>query len=177
MFRNDPAYAEKSAQISALAKDITEFLEEIGIAPAGEKADLTVAYHSACSMQHGQQLKNGPQRLLAAAGFTVKDVPEGHICCGSAGVYNILQPEIATQLRDRKLDSITLVRPDIVATGNIGCMVQIERGARDRGQNLPIAHTVELLDWATGGPIPAAVAGIERRRARPPQPRLQPSDQ
>ncbi len=177
MFRNDPAYAEKSAQISALAKDITEFLEEIGIAPAGEKADLTVAYHSACSMQHGQQLKNGPQRLLAAAGFTVKDVPEGHICCGSAGVYNILQPEIATQLRDRKLDSITLVRPDIVATGNIGCMVQIERGARDRRQNLPIAHTVELLDWATGGPIPAAVAGIERRRARPPQPRLQPSDQ
>ncbi len=110
MFRNDPAYAEKAAQVSALAKDVSEVLEMLGVEPTVETG-LTVAYHSACSMQHGQQLKDGPKRLLTAAGFTVKDVPEGHICCGSAGTYNILQPEIATQLRDRKVDNIALTRP------------------------------------------------------------------
>jgi glycolate oxidase iron-sulfur subunit len=137
-----------------LAKDISEFLEEIDLAAPDHKTDLTVAYHSACSMQHGQQLKDGPKRLLTAAGFTVKEVPEGHICCGSAGVYNILQPEIATQLRDRKVGNIALTQPDVVATGNIGCIVQIGRAAADRGMNVPIVHTVELLDWATGGPRP-----------------------
>ncbi len=159
MFRNDPAYAEKAARVSSLAKDISEVLEMLDLRPA-QPQGLTVAYHSACSMQHGQQLKDGPKRLLAAAGFRVKDVPEGHICCGSAGTYNILQPEIATQLRDRKVDNIALTRADVVATGNIGCMVQIGRGAQERGMSLPIVHTVELIDWATGGPKPAALAGL-----------------
>jgi len=158
MFRDDPNYADKAARVSAIAKDITEFLSEIEIEPIAEPQGIAVAYHSACSMQHGQQLKDGPKRLLAAAGFTVKDVPEGHICCGSAGVYNILQPEIATQLRDRKVDNIAQVRPDIVATGNIGCIVQITKGAEAKGFDPPIVHTVELLDWAYGGPVPTKLA-------------------
>lgn len=164
MFRTDPAYAEKAARVSALAKDISEFLPTLDLAPVA-RMGLTVAYHSACSMQHGQQLKDGPKRLLAAAGFTVKEVPEGHICCGSAGVYNILQPEIAGKLRDRKIDNIEKTRPDIIATGNIGCIAQIGKGLADRGRTVPIVHTAELLDWAMGGPVPAAVAraGIEIR--------------
>jgi glycolate oxidase iron-sulfur subunit len=112
-----------------------------------------VAYHSACSLQHGQNITTLPKDLLSAAGFTVKDIPEGHICCGSAGTYNLLQPELANQLRARKLANIARVQPDVVATGNIGCMVQL---ADDR--RAPVVHTVELLDWATGGPPPAPFA-------------------
>lgn len=157
MFRNEPAYAEKAARVSALAKDVTEFVETLELAPVRD-FDLTVAYHSACSMQHGQQLKDGPRRLLARAGFRVKDVPEGHICCGSAGVYNILQPEIAGQLRARKVGNIERTRPDLVATGNIGCMTQIGKGFADKGATTPVVHTAELLDWATGGPMPERLA-------------------
>jgi glycolate oxidase iron-sulfur subunit len=153
MFRHDPAYAEKAATVSALAKDITEYLETMEIAPVREFS-LKVAYHSACSMQHGQQLKEGPKRLLKGAGFHVVEVPEGHICCGSAGVYNILQPQIAGQLRTRKVDNILKMRPDFVATGNIGCMTQIGKGFVDGGHAVPVVHTAELMDWATGGPIP-----------------------
>ncbi len=153
MFRNDAAYAEKAAQVSALTKDISEFIETLEIEPV-RGFDLTVAYHSACSMQHGQQLKDGPKKLLTRAGFRVREVPEGHICCGSAGVYNILQPEIAGRLRERKVGNILKTRPDLVATGNIGCMTQIGKGFRDGGHAVPVVHTVELIDWATGGPIP-----------------------
>ncbi|MFM9975250.1 MAG: glycolate oxidase subunit GlcF [Beijerinckiaceae bacterium] len=152
MLRHDPAYAAKAARVSALAKDITEFLTEIGI-PAIPPRGLTVAYHSACSMQHGQKISDAPKNLLKRAGFTVKDVPEGHICCGSAGVYNILQPEIAGQLRDRKVKNIERTKPDLIAAGNIGCMTQIGKGT-----GIPIVHTVELLDWATGGPMPDGLA-------------------
>ena len=152
MFRDDPAYAAKAATVSALAKDITEYLEKLDLQPVRTKS-LTVAYHSACSMQHGQQLKDGPKRLLKAMGLTVKDVPEGHICCGSAGVYNILQPEIAGQLRARKLANIAKTKPDMIATGNIGCMTQLGSGAA-----VPIVHTAEMLDWMTGGPLPAPLA-------------------
>jgi glycolate oxidase iron-sulfur subunit len=148
MLRNDPVYAEKAARVSALSKDITEFLSGMEL-PAKRDINLTVAYHSACSMQHGQKITDAPKKLLKAAGFTVKDVPEGHICCGSAGVYNILQPEIAGQLRARKVKNIERTRPDLIATGNIGCMTQIGKGT-----DIPIVHTVELLDWATGGPTP-----------------------
>jgi glycolate oxidase iron-sulfur subunit len=164
MFHGDPAYAAKAARISTLAKDVSEFLETLDLTPK-IRTGLTVAYHSACSMQHGQQIKDGPKKLLKNAGFKVKDVPEGHICCGSAGVYNILQPEIAGRLRERKLDNIAAVRPDLVATGNIGCITQIAAGAAARGERLPVVHTVELLDWATGGPPPASIAraGIEVR--------------
>jgi glycolate oxidase iron-sulfur subunit len=153
LFREDPAYAGKATRIAGLAKDITEFLAAFGMMPASADADLVVAYHSACSMQHGQKLTLAPKQLLAQAGFTVKDVPEGHLCCGSAGTYNILQPEIADQLRDRKVANIERVRPDVIATGNIGCMTQIGSGTA-----IPIVHTVELLDWATGGPRPQALA-------------------
>ena len=154
MFRDEPAYAEKAARVSALAKDVTEYVHALGIEAPDRDDDLVVAYHSACSMQHGQQIRTEPKTVLKRAGFTVKDVPEGHICCGSAGTYNILQPEIATRLRDRKVANIERIRPDVIATGNIGCITQIGSGTA-----IPVVHTVELLDWATGGPMPPALAG------------------
>ena len=160
MFRDDPAYAEKAARVSAIAKDVTEYMAEIGLLPPVEDTDLVVAYHSACSMQHGQAIRTEPKNLLKKAGFTVKDVPEGHICCGSAGTYNILQPEIAARLRDRKVANIERVKPDLIATGNVGCATQIGKGT-----DIPIVHTVELLDWATGGPRPEALAGLPARAA------------
>ncbi len=152
MFRSDPAWAGKAAKISAIARDVSELMSEIGLqAPAG-KHDLAVAYHAACSLQHGQQIRDEPKALLAAAGFRVRDVPEGHLCCGSAGTYNILQPEIAGALRDRKVANIERTKADVIASGNIGCLVQIAGGT-----GIPVVHTVELLDWATGGPMPAAL--------------------
>jgi glycolate oxidase iron-sulfur subunit len=165
MFRDDPAYAEKAKRVSALAKDVTEYLSGLEPLPAMRRTGDVVAYHSACSMQHGQQIREEPKRLLKGSGFVVKDVPEGHICCGSAGVYNILQPEIAGQLRDRKVDNVLRTRPDIIATGNIGCITQIGHGLSGRGQAVPILHTVELLDWVTGGPMPEALsdAGFAER--------------
>src|SRR5690606_22713069 len=117
-----------------------------------------VAYHAACSLQHGQQIQTEPKALLAAAGFDVRDVPEGHLCCGSAGTYNLLQPALATALRDRKVANIDRTAPDVIATGNIGCMVQIAGGT-----GIPVVHTVELLDWATGGPKPEALGDIAPR--------------
>jgi glycolate oxidase iron-sulfur subunit len=154
MLRENPRYAEKAARIATLAKDVTEFLHELGLKPPVRHSDLVVAYHSACSMQHGQRLTAQPKDLLRAAGFSVQDIPEGHICCGSAGTYNLLQPELAARLRQRKLANIARVRPDVIATGNIGCMVQLANGVA------PVVHTVELLDWATGGPAPRALAAV-----------------
>ena len=150
MFRNHPL-REKAEQIAALAKDITEFLASFGYAPVREKPGLTVAYHSACSLQHGQQVTTAPKSLLARAGFRVVDPGEGHICCGSAGTYNMLQPEIAERLRARKLANIRAVKPDLIAAGNIGCLTQLA------GDELPVVHTIELLDWMAGGPKPATV--------------------
>lgn len=157
MLRSDAAWAEKAAKVSALAKDVTEVLHQLGIRPDGSAAPLTVAYHSACSLQHGQKITALPKQLLGQAGFTVKDVPEAHLCCGSAGTYNLLQPELAGQLRDRKVKNIRSTEPDAVAAGNIGCLVQIQSGI-----DVPVLHTVQLLDWATGGPRPSALgpAGI-----------------
>jgi glycolate oxidase iron-sulfur subunit len=149
MLRLDPAYAEKAARISALAKDVTEYLASLNLPEPAQKPGLAVAYHSACSMQHGQKITRQPKELLAKAGFVVREPREGHLCCGSAGTYNIMQPEIATQLRDRKVKNIAATDADIVATGNIGCMTQIA----DRA-GMPIVHTVALLDWAYGGPKP-----------------------
>jgi glycolate oxidase iron-sulfur subunit len=157
MLREDPAYAETAARIAALARDVTEVIETLGLSSSTLSAGAArprVAYHSACSMQHGQHLDAGPKALLAAAGFEPIDVPEGHLCCGSAGTYNLLQPEIATELRDRKLANIASVRPDLVATGNIGCITQLAAGCA-----VPVVHTVELLDWTTGGPVPKALTG------------------
>jgi glycolate oxidase iron-sulfur subunit len=152
MLRLDPEYAEKAKAISAKARDITEFLlgENLPEAQNG----LRLAYHSACSMQHGQKLKTEPQKLLRRAGFEVIEVPEGHLCCGSAGTYNILQPEIASKLRDRKVANIESLAPQAIATGNIGCITQIGTGTA-----IPILHTIELLDWAYGGPKPPKLEG------------------
>lgn len=152
MLRNDAAYAEKARRVSSLACDVTEYLARLDLPPVAAKGHV-VAYHSACSMQHGQKITDLPKTLLRAAGFVVKDVPEGHICCGSAGTYNILQPELAGRLRERKLRNIARVKPEIIATGNIGCMTQLS--TKD---GAPILHTVELLDWASGGPLPVALA-------------------
>ncbi|MGE0846090.1 MAG: glycolate oxidase subunit GlcF [Flavobacteriaceae bacterium] len=152
MLRLDPAYAEKAARVSALARDVSEFLAGLDIGSPPPR-DLTVAYHSACSLQHGQQVREEPKALLKKAGFRVKDVPEAHICCGSAGTYNILQPEIAGRLRARKVANIEKTAPDVIAAGNIGCMTQIAAGTP-----IPVVHTVELLDWATGGPKPEALS-------------------
>lgn len=154
MLRLDPAYKDKAAKVSALAKDVTEYLTSIELPEPPKSAGLTVAYHSACSMQHGQKVVRQPKDLLAKAGFTVREPLEGHLCCGSAGTYNIMQPEIATKLRDRKVKNIEATGADLIATGNIGCMTQIATGSQ-----LPIVHTIELLDWAYGGPKPAALSG------------------
>jgi glycolate oxidase iron-sulfur subunit len=157
MLRDDPLYAEKAARVAALARDVTEYLAALDL-PFADPSGLVVAYHSACSMQHGQKITTEPKALLRRAGFTVRDIPEGHICCGSAGTYNILQPEIAGQLRARKVRNITRVKPDVIATGNIGCMTQIAQGT-----SIPIVHTAELLDWACGGPAPMAGLGPQER--------------
>jgi glycolate oxidase iron-sulfur subunit len=154
IFRDEPVWAEPAARVSRLARDISEYMAELGLKPSVHTAGLTVAYHAACSLQHGQKVTGQPKALLAAAGFTVKDVPEGHLCCGSAGTYNLLQPEIAERLKARKLENIAKVKPDIIATGNVGCITQL---AGDAG--VPVLHTVELLDWATGGPEPEALIG------------------
>jgi glycolate oxidase iron-sulfur subunit len=152
MLRGDPAYAEKAARVSALARDISELLAEGGL-PAGNGHGLSVAYHAACSLQHGQKVTDAPKRLLAAAGFIVRTPVEAHLCCGSAGTYNILQPDIAGQLGDRKAANLAKLKTDVIATGNIGCAVQI--GQRS---GVPVVHTIELLDWATGGPMPTELA-------------------
>lgn len=151
MLRLDPAYAEKAAKVSSLAKDITEYLSSLDL-PRLEPKRLNVAYHSACSMQHGQKITMAPKNLLKAAGFTVRDPGEGHLCCGSAGTYNILQPDISEQLKARKVKNIEATKADVIATGNIGCITQIASGTA-----IPILHTVELLDWAYGGPKPEKI--------------------
>jgi glycolate oxidase iron-sulfur subunit len=152
MLRLDPAYAEKAARVSALAKDVTEYLAALDLPAAEASPGLTVAYHSACSMQHGQKITRQPKELLAKAGFVVKEPREGHLCCGSAGTYNMLQPEISARLRDRKVKNIEATGAAIVATGNIGCITQIASAAK-----LPVVHTVQLLDWAYGGARPAGL--------------------
>jgi glycolate oxidase iron-sulfur subunit len=151
MLRLDAHYAEKAKAISTKARDITEFLATLAL-PQQPRKNLRVAYHSACSMQHGQKITQAPITLLHAAGFDVVTVPEGHLCCGSAGTYNMLQPEIASQLRSRKLNNIASTQPDIIATGNLGCMTQLQSGL-----GRPMLHTIELLDWAHGGPTPKAL--------------------
>jgi len=153
LLRDDRDFAGPAARVSGLAKDITEYVSGIELKPVGaQHGDLVIAYHSACSLQHGQKITQAPKELLSKTGFVVKDVPESHLCCGSAGTYNILQPDIADKLRDRKVANIAMVKPDMIAAGNIGCMVQIAGGT-----SVPVVHTIELLDWATGGPRPGSV--------------------
>jgi glycolate oxidase iron-sulfur subunit len=147
MFRNEPE-ADAAARVSTLAMDVTEALLKFGYAPTRPAPGLTVAYHAACSLQHGQKVTDAPKALLRKAGFRVVEPAEGHLCCGSAGTYNLLQPDIAARLRERKLGNLRATKPDLVATGNIGCMTQLA------GDELKVVHTVQLLDWMAGGPEP-----------------------
>jgi glycolate oxidase iron-sulfur subunit len=165
MLRTDPAYAQKAARVAERVRDISEYLATLPLEQTLPQAEmqpeaggLVVAYQAACSLQHGQRVVRQPKELLAHAGFVVKDIPEGHLCCGSAGTYNMLQPAIAARLGARKAAAIARVAPDIIATGNVGCMFQIAQAT-----GTPIVHTVELLDWAHGGPRPAALKDVARR--------------
>jgi glycolate oxidase iron-sulfur subunit len=155
LLRDDPAYAAKAQQVTDLAKDITELLSEVGLREpsVAAAAGRRVVYQNPCSMQHGQNLKTLPKALLAQAGFVVLESPEEHMCCGAAGTYNLLQPEIAAQLGDRKAGHLSGAAPDIVVSGNMGCMMQLAPRL-----DVPIVHMVELLDWATGGDVPPGIA-------------------
>jgi glycolate oxidase iron-sulfur subunit len=153
MLREDPAYADKAARVSALAQDITEFLAGIDLPPPVHTPGLKVAYHAACSLQHGQKVIEAPKELLRRAGFEVRTPAEAHLCCGSAGVYNILQPELADAIGRRKAGNLERVGADVIALGNIGCATQIALRTK-----VPVAHTVELLDWAHGGPVPPSLS-------------------
>ena len=150
MFREAPE-AAAAARISAMAMDISEALDKFGYAPSRPAPGITVAYHSACSLQHGQKITALPKQLLQKAGFTVKEPLEGHLCCGSAGTYNIMQPEIAERLRARKLANINRTGASVLVAGNIGCLTQLG------GEALPTVHTVQMLDWMAGGPKPTAL--------------------
>ncbi len=160
MLRTNPVYAARAARVSALAKDISEYLAGLPLRPQGNAPPLVVAYHAACSLQHGQRIIRQPKEVLTKLGFVVKDVPDGHLCCGSAGTYNILQPDIARRLRERKVGTIERLRPDVIAAGNIGCITQIAAGT-----DLPTVHTVELIDWATGGTCPPRLRDHRPRAA------------
>ncbi len=152
MLRNGPL-AGDAATVSALAMDISELLAKLGL-PAADMG-LRVAYHAACSLQHGQQIKSAPKDLLKRVGFNVVEPENSHLCCGSAGTYNLMQPEISGILKQRKVTTLEAKSPQIIAAGNIGCMVQIGSGTK-----VPVVHTVELLDWATGGPKPKGLSTL-----------------
>jgi glycolate oxidase iron-sulfur subunit len=151
MFAGDPL-AEDAATIAGLARDVSEIMVQLGLKPA-QAPRLRVAYHAACSLQHGQQIKTHPKSLLKAAGFDVVEPRDAHLCCGSAGTYNLMQPELSGELRARKVESLEAKAPQVIAAGNIGCMMQIGSATAT-----PVVHTAELLDWATGGPKPPALA-------------------
>ena len=153
LFADDPAYADKAARVAALARDVSEYVADLDLAFAAPKP-LVVAYHAACTLQHGQKIVEPPKALLRRAGFTLREPAESHLCCGSAGTYNILHPETAAALRARKARNLERLKPDVVAAGNIGCLTQIASAT-----TIPVVHMVELLDWASGGPAPASLAG------------------
>jgi len=156
IFRDDQNYKVKAKTISKLTKDVTEYLSEslkLNIKKKNKK--YKIAYHSACSMQHGQNIHSQPLELLSKTENDIMEIPESHLCCGSAGTYNILQPKIATELLKNKVKNIESTNPEIISTGNIGCITQISNGT-----NIPILHTIELLDWYTGGPKPKILERI-----------------
>ncbi|MGI3169698.1 glycolate oxidase subunit GlcF [Pseudooceanicola sp. C21-150M6] len=153
MFRTGPLAAD-AARVSAIAKDVTEVLADLDI-PVTDPQPLRVGYHAACSLQHGQKIKDTPKDLLTKAGFEIATPADPHLCCGSAGTYNLLQPEISAKLRDRKTRTLEAINPQVIAAGNIGCMMQIGQGT-----HVPVVHTVELLDWVTGGPKPSALKDL-----------------
>ena len=143
--------AEDAATVSSMSLDVSEGLAKLDL-PEAQARNLRVAYHAACSLQHGQQIKSTPKELLKKVGFQVVEPRDSHLCCGSAGTYNLLQPEISGELKNRKVETLNACEPDVVAAGNIGCMMQI-----GSGMDTPVVHSVELIDWATGGPRPRAL--------------------
>ncbi|HXG79223.1 MAG TPA: glycolate oxidase subunit GlcF [Methyloceanibacter sp.] len=157
LLARDRGYAERAAYIAGLARDITEFIDEIGLMPPVLWTGLRIAYHAPCSLQHGQKLSELPLSLLEQAGYNILQIPEGHLCCGSAGTYNLLEPELSAELRERKLKNIARVEPDVVVTANIGCMMQLQ------GAGVPFVHTIEMLDWATGGSAPEALGPLKNK--------------
>ena len=161
MFRNTDLAAD-AARVSAIAMDVSEVLMKLDL-PEGAPKNTKVAYHAACSLQHGQKIKTFPKDLLKRAGFTVLEPADSHLCCGSAGTYNLMQPEISKQLKARKVQTLEALTPDIISAGNIGCMMQIGSGT-----DTPIVHTVELLDWATGGPKPPALTAAKNTQPQVP---------
>jgi len=161
-FAGDADLAADAAVVSAMTMDITEFLDHIGLGEVDmeQSRGMSVAYHAACSLQHGQKIRTIPKDLLRRAGFEVREVAESHLCCGSAGTYNVLQPELAGRLKARKLANINAAAADIVAAGNLGCINQLSASPA------PILHTVQLLDWATGGPKPGGVKAPSRKSTK-----------
>ena len=158
IFRSDEKFKKKAKKISELTKDISEFLDEnvkLNFIQNKVNKSYKIAYHSACSMQHGQKIHEVPKNLIKKTGNQVFDIPEGHLCCGSAGTYNLLQGEIAKKLLENKISNINKVQPEIITTGNIGCITQISNGTK-----IPILHTVEIIDWYTGGPKPEILRKI-----------------
>ena len=156
LLQDDRALGDDAAHIGAITRDVTEWMARIGLQAPATKRPLTVAYHDACSLQHAQGVTEPPRARLRQAGYTVVDVPEKHFCCGSAGTYNMLQPKIAGDLGARKAAHIESTGAALAAAGNLGCITQLGLHT-----DLPIVHTVELLDWATGGPMPASLSDIE----------------
>lgn len=155
LFEGDPQWSDRAAKIAALAVDVTELVAELGIEGTGKIDGLLVACHLPCSLQHGQGIRAEPLSLLRGAGFDARPIPQGHLCCGSAGAYGLLQPGFSSRLREMTLSNIDSMKPDVIATGNIGCLTQLA-GA----DSAPVVHTVELLDWATGGPVPKAMKSM-----------------
>lgn len=153
MLAGDPQWADKAARIAALARDVSEVVAELGLIPREKTRDVQVAYHAACSLQHGQKIRDLPKALLAEAGFSVREPIEPHLCCGSAGTYSLMQPDLSNRLQARKSANLEALAPDVIATGNIGCLMHIGEATR-----VPVVHTVQLLDWATGGPKPPGLA-------------------
>jgi len=156
LLQDDPDYRDLAEQFALIARDITEFMETLGLMPPAVRRPLKVAYHDACSLQHAQLVTEPPRALLRQAGYLVVDVPERHFCCGSAGTYNMLQPKIAGALGERKAAHIESTGAAVAAAGNLGCLTQLSQHSE-----MPLVHTVELLDWATGGPMPPALEGVE----------------
>jgi glycolate oxidase iron-sulfur subunit len=152
MLRGDQRYAESAKKVSVLARDVSEYVSKIKYLMLKPGPRPVVAYQAPCSLQHGQKIRHEPKETLSKLGFVVKDVPDGHLCCGSAGTYNMLQPQLARALRDRKVANIAKVAPDVIAAGNVGCITQIAAGIE-----VPVVHPIELIDWATGGPVPGAL--------------------
>ena len=156
IFRNDSEMKKKAKKISELSMDVTEFLfNNLKLNYVKNEKKYKIAYHSACSMQHGQKVHNQPIELLKKTGNIIVEIPEGHLCCGSAGTYNIIHQDIAKKLLNEKVSNIKKVSPDFISTGNIGCITQISSGT-----NIPIVHTVEIINWLTGGEKPPNIESL-----------------